>query len=342
MPRLLSLTICLFCLGFAGFPVALAQPDSPLSATSGPIPATAPLTGAEMSLRLRTAVVSLNVNVIDRKGLPVVGLGPEQFELYEDGVRQSLEYFRLTDGPASIGVVLDVSGSMQFSLAEAQAAMGAFLAASHPDDEFFLLLVQEQPQVVTDFTDGETVLRRMASLQAKGDTALRDALALGLRRLDQARHQRRALLVLSDGIDNHSRLEARELFAQMKESKAQIYAIGTAEFRGATCDTRCRLGAQQLLEASARQTGGEAFFLTARQSLEDTTTRIALLLRQQYSLGYVPTNEARQGRWRKVAVKVTNSEQKTLIRSRRGYYEPREDAGTELSLLQVAPPPGAR
>lgn len=319
MPRFAHLLVFILSLGFA---TALrAQTDNHINNLIAS--AIANRTDSEAKLRFRTDVVSLEATVVNQRGVPVVGLDQEQFEIYEDGVRQQIEYFRVTDSPASIGVVFDISGSMQFSLQDAQEAFRAFLAVSHPDDEFFLLLVNDKPQLVTDFTDGSTLLSKVSSLQAQGNTALRDAMAFGIEKLAQAKHAKRALLVISDGVDNSSRLDAGQLRNQMKESAAQIYAIGTAEFRGVTCDTVCRLGAQQLLESSARQTGGEAFFLTARQSLEDATTRIALLLRQQYSVGYVPTNQANQGRWRKVEVKVKEGGQKTIVRSRKGYYEAR-------------------
>lgn len=319
MPRFFSLLVFVLSFGFAT--ELRAQTDS--STNNLMTNAIANRTASEVKLRFRTDVVSLEATVVNQQGVPVVGLGQEQFEIYEDGVLQQIEYFRLTDSPASIGVIFDISGSMQFSLKEAQEAFRSFLAVSHPDDEFFLLLVNEKPQLVTDFTDGATLLSKVSTLQAQGNTALRDAMAWGMKKLEQSKYSKRALLVISDGVDNHSRLGAGKLLNQMKESAAQIYTIGTADFRGVTCDTLCRLGAQQLLESSARQTGGEAFFLTSRQSLEDVTSRIAVLLRQQYSVGYVPTNQANQGRWRKVEVKVKEGGQKTIVRSRKGYYEAR-------------------
>lgn len=275
----------------------------------------------EYKLRLHTDVVSLDVNVIDRQGRPIIGLEAQQFEIYEDGIKQNIEYFRLTDIPASIGVIFDVSGSMNSRLKEAQEAFKTFITTSHAEDDYFLVLVQDKPQLVLDFTGGDELLRKVSSLKAEGNTALQDAVALGLEKLQQSRHQKRALLVISDGVDNYSRLDYRKLLQLAKESAAQIYTIGTADFNGVNCGAVCRLEAQQLMTGIARQTGGEAIFLTSQKHLEDATYRIALLLRQQYSFGYFPTNERRGGKWRKVEIKVKEVDQKAIIRTRRGYYD---------------------
>ncbi|MFN7931506.1 MAG: VWA domain-containing protein [Blastocatellia bacterium] len=276
---------------------------------------------ADIKIRVQTDVVSLNVNVLDQQGRPVTGLEPQHFEVYEDGIRQTIEYFRTTDAPASVGVIFDISGSMQHRLAEARAAFQSFVEASHPEDDFFLISVSDKPQLLMDVASGDELVRQISSLRAAGHTALQDAIAMGLEKLEQARHPKRALLVISDGVDNHSRVDARQLMRRVKESEPQIYTIGTADFSGINCGPICRLGAQQLLEGVAQQSGGAAFFLASQKQLEDATYRIALLLRQQYSFGYLPTNEARQGKWRKVEVKVKDNGQKTIIRTRRGYYD---------------------
>lgn len=272
-------------------------------------------------LQLSTEVVSLDINVMNSQGLPVMGLGENQFEVYEDGVRQHIAFFRTVDTPASIGVVFDSFGSMATYLKEAESAFKAFIETSHYDDEFFLIGVNDEPSLLMDFTDGDDLLKKIASLQAHGNTALQDGVALGLEKLKQARHPKRVLLVISDGVDNHSRLDVRRLLQSVKEADAQIYTIGTASFAGMNCGAVCRMSAQDLLQKLAWQSGGEAFFLSSKHHLEAFTYRIALLLRQQYSVGYAPTNETRKGKWRKIAIKLKEANQKTIIRTRKGYYD---------------------
>jgi Ca-activated chloride channel homolog len=275
----------------------------------------------DSALRLVTNLVNLQVSVLDRKRTPITGLEQQAFEVYEDGVRQTIELFSVSDAPASVGVIIDFSASMQRQLEQARQALAAFIQTSHPADEFFLLGFREKPQLLVDWTAGENLLTPLAFLRAEGDTALYDAISLGLEKLTEAKHAKRVLLVLSDGVDTKSRQSYSALSNALKESDSHFYLIGSAEYSGSICGKHCWFQTQNKLLDLARLTGGEAFFLRSPQQLEEIMTQIALVLRQQYSLAYMSTAGTRTGKWRKINIKVNLDGTKPVVLARKGYYD---------------------
>lgn len=273
-------------------------------------------------IKERSDVVTVTVTVTDHKHQPVTGLARQDFEVYEDKVKQKIEFFASVDGPASIGVIFDLSASMEKKIGRARAALKAFVQTSHAEDDFFLITFNQRLHLVADSSDGETLLEKLAKAEASGSTALYDAIYLGVEKARQGRHSKRTLLVISDGEDNASRYKLGELRQLVKESDVQIYCIGI--FEGSSeCGKSCRRESQVMMEELAQATGGKAFFPESAAELEDATTRIALELRQQYSLGYVPTRTQRDGQWRRIKVRVnpiTRELPRVTVRAREGYY----------------------
>lgn len=277
-------------------------------------------------LRQKVQVVTLTASVVDGHNKTITGLTREDFELYENKIKQKIEYFANIDSPLSVGIIFDASASMSAKLDKAKETLKAFVAASHPDDDFFLVTFNRQAQLIADFADGDEVLRKMNSIRPEGNTALYDAVFLGLEKLKAARHKKRVLLVISDGQDNCSRYNLRQLSKHIKENDALIYAFSIAEVQGGDCGQLCQMYSRRAMEDLAEVTGGKAFFPMNLEDLEQATAQVALELRQQYSLGYVPTNTDRDGKWRKISLQVIPNEElritrrKVIVRAKEGYY----------------------
>jgi Ca-activated chloride channel homolog len=272
-------------------------------------------------LRLDTDLVSLTVTVTDPYNRLVTGLEQKHFEVFEDKVKQKIESFKDDDVPVSIGIAFDISGSMKGKIDRAREALKAFVDTSHDDDDFFLIGFNQRTNLISEFSDGTTLLNKLTLVDAKGQTALYDASYLGIEKVKQGRHQKRAILLISDGQDNSSRYTYTELRKLLKEAGVQIYCIGIVEMGGGAGSSLDMQG-QGILEEIAQSTGGKAFFPRSAAELEDATTRIALELRHQYSLSYMPTNEKRDGQWHKIKIKVTAPRglPPLNVRHKEGYY----------------------
>ncbi len=268
-----------------------------------------------------TDVVTLSVTVTDPYSRLVTGLDRQHFEVFEDKVKQSIEFFRDEDVPVSVGIIFDVSGSMKGKLDRAREALKAFIQTSHDQDDFFLVGFNQRANLIAEFTDGDSLINKLMLIDPKGQTALYDAAVLAIEKVKQGRHQKRAILLISDGQDNASRYTYGELRKMLKEANVQIYSIGIVEMGGGAGGS-LDLQGQGILEEVSQTTGGKAFFPRSAAELEDATTRIALELRHQYSIGYLPTNEKRDGKWRKISVKVNPPRglPRLNVRSKEGYY----------------------
>ncbi|MCG3163152.1 MAG: hypothetical protein JMDDDDMK_04535 [Acidobacteria bacterium] len=272
-------------------------------------------------LKQRTAVVTVNVSVTDKQFRQITGLGKEHFEVFEDKVKQEIEFFSDEDKPISVGIIFDLSGSMSNKISRAREALKAFVDTCHNDDDFFLVTFNDRATLLAELSDGQTVLNKLSLAEPRGQTALYDATYLGAEKVKEGRHEKRALLIISDGQDNASRYNYGELRKLLKENDVQIYCIGiTEEFAGA--GSIMDMQGRAILEEVARSTGGMAFFPTAYAELEDAVTRIAMVLRHQYSLGYVPANDQRDGKWRKIKVRVHAPKglPSLVVRAKEGYY----------------------
>ena len=269
----------------------------------------------------RTDLVSLPVTVTDGYNRLVTGLDRQHFEIYEDKVKQEISFFSDDDSPVNLGIVFDVSGSMKGKLDRARDALKAFIQTSHSDDDFFLVGFNQRANLLAEFTDGDALANKLTLVDPKGQTALYDAAYLGIEKVKQGRHSRNAILLISDGQDNSSRYTYGELRKLLKEAGVQIYCIGIVEIGGGAGGTLDMQG-QAILEEIAQTTGGKAFFPRSSAELEDATTRIALELRHQYSIGYNPTNVKRDGQWHKIKVNVKGPKglSNLKVQHKEGYY----------------------
>lgn len=268
-----------------------------------------------------TDLVSLPVTVTDSYNRLVTGLDRQHFEVYEDKVKQEISFFSDDDAPVNLGIVFDVSGSMKGKLDRARDALKAFIQTSHSDDDFFLVGFNQRANLLAEFTDGEALASKLTLVEPKGQTALYDAAYLGIEKVKQGRHKRNAILLISDGQDNSSRYTYGELRKLLKEAGVQIYCIGIVEIGGGAGGTLDIQG-QAILEEISQTTGGKAFFPRSGAELEDATTRIALELRHQYSIGYNPTNVKRDGQWHKIKVNVKGPKglSNLKVQYKEGYY----------------------
>lgn len=277
------------------------------------------------TIRERTELVSLTVSVTDRNGRAIEGLTANDIEVYEDKIRQRIEHYSMDDAPVSVGVIFDLSGSMQQKLDAARQSLKSFVENSHIEDDFFLLGFNQRARLLAESCDSEKLATRLNMITGQGNTALYDAVYLGTEKIMQGRHRRRALLIISDGQDNASRYSISQLRQRLKEIDVQLYCIGIG--RAGTLgkgEQREQQRGHMILDDLAKMTGGKAFFITAASELENAMSRIALELRQQYSLAYAPTNQKRDGRWRKIQVRVNrpDSVQSIIVRAREGYFAP--------------------
>lgn len=272
-------------------------------------------------IKQRTSLVVVNVSVTDKQYRQISGLNKEHFEIFEDKVRQQIEFFSDDDKPASVGIIFDLSGSMNNKISRARDAIKAFIDTCHSQDDFFLVGFNERAMLLAELSDGRNILDKLSLAEPRGQTALYDATYLGVEKVKEGRHDKRAVLIVSDGQDNASRYNYGELRKLLKEADVQVYCIGILEEGVAAGSVLDRQG-QVILEELAHSTGGMAFFPSSSSELEDSVTRIALTLRHQYSIGYVPFNDQRDGKWRKIKVRVNAPKglPSLIVRAKEGYY----------------------
>jgi Ca-activated chloride channel homolog len=282
----------------------------------------APSTSAqqqEPAVRLSRDLITLNVSVTDPRGRHVSGLSPLCFEIFDDKVKQEIAFFGFSDAPVTIGVVYDVSGSMKNRIGRSLHALRRFIEASHRDDEYFLLGFNNRVSLLRDFTtSGEQIATSLTLASPDGRTALYDAVLMGIEKAKTGRHDKRALLIISDGQDNSSRYTFSELRDAVREADVQLYAIGITDPMH-----ELELGpyGEAIIEELVRTTGGRAYFPTSDTELLDICTQIALELRNQYTVGYYPSTDIRDGRWHKIKVKLRPPEglPRLVPRTRDGY-----------------------
>ena len=315
-------TLAVCSLLFGGSVSASGQHREQKASTTNPQPNSF-LDDKKFTIRERTELVSFTLTVTDRQGRAVEGLSPHDIEILDDKVKQAFEHYSAADSPVSVGVVFDLSGSMQRKLDSARQSLKRFVETSHNDDDFFVVGFNRQANLVAEFSDGESASRRLSFVKAQGETALYDAIYLGIEKALQGRHRRRALLLISDGQDNASRYSLAQVRQRLKEADLQLYAIGiTRPGLSDKAELREQQRGQMILQELAQLTGGQAFFISTEAELEQATSRVALELRSQYSLGYTPTNRQRDGKWRKIKVRILPSAEmpSVTIRVREGYF----------------------
>jgi Ca-activated chloride channel family protein len=259
------------------------------------------------------------VTITDGLNRLVVGLRQDHFQVFEGKKPQAIAHFSSEDTPVSIGILMDISGSMKYKMERAQEAVKRFCEAANPQDEFFLVTFSNEPSLVADFTSRpEEVENRLLFAAARGETSLLDAIYMGISKMREAKYPRKALLIISDGGDNHSRYTEAEVKSAVKEADAVIYAVGTYDRYFPTQEER--LG-PQLLNDIAEVTGGQAFTLDNPNDLPAVVGRVGIALRNQYVLAYRPQSMPHDGKWHKIKVKLRIPKLAFLhVHAKAGYY----------------------
>jgi len=274
------------------------------------------------SISVKTDLITLTLTVTDLYGRYVSGLTKNAFTVSDNGKEQEITFFSDSDAPASVGILFDISGSMSGEkIAKARNALSKFINTSHPNDEYFLIAFNKRAQLLLDRTrDGDAVLQKLTLVQPKNNTALYDAVYLGLERVSRGAHQKKALLIISDGQDNASRYNFGEVKRLMKESDIVTYAVGI--LGGGDASSSLGMMGQAFLDELSSVTGGRAFYPSGDAEMDEIFERIALELRHQYSVGYTPPDFRPDGKWHKVKVKVKPPRglPRLTVRSREGYY----------------------
>ncbi len=275
-------------------------------------------------LKTDVKLVLVPVSVTDPRQRLVTGLTAENFQLFEGKKAQEIRNFSSEDVPVSIGIVLDASGSMRDKMDRVRDAVTQFCEEANPQDEFFMVVFSDQPRLATDFTTApENLEKELLFTQPKGRTALLDAIYMGLHKMKQAKYSKKALLIISDGGDNHSLYAEKEVKAAAKESDVMIYAIGTFDRYVPTPEEMRGPG---LLSELSEPTGGQAYTLENEIELPAVARHIGRALRTQYVLGYRPEEMPKDGKWHKIQVKLRLPKKFAFLRARAktGYYAPAE------------------
>jgi Ca-activated chloride channel homolog len=277
------------------------------------------------TLRIDVDLALVNVTVTDPYNRLVTGLEPDNFRVFEDNIEQEVVTFSAEDVPISIGVIFDFSGSMTNKVGKAREAAVQFFKTANPQDEFFLVSFNERAELTSSFTNSvEDLQSRLMLTMPKGRTALLDAIYLGLSQMRGAHNAKRALLILSDGGDNHSRYNESDIKRLVREADTQLYAIGIFDPLGYRNRTPEELNGPSLLSEITEMTGGRVFAVEKLEELPDIASKIGMELRNQYVLGYRPSNKAHDARWRKVKIKLRAPRglPPLSVYAKTGYYAP--------------------
>ena len=275
------------------------------------------------SLKAETEITLVPISVTDPYGRLVTGLEQENFRVFEDNSEQEIVRFTSEDVPISIGVIFDMSGSMSDKIEKSRLAAVQFFRTANPQDEFLLVNFNDRAQLASNFTGSvEELQNHLMFTAARGETALLDGIYLGLSEMKGARNTKKALLIISDGGDNHSRYSETDIRRYAREADVQIYAIGLFEPNGGPTPEE-QLG-PSLLSDLTQMTGGRAFAVNNLKDLPDVATKISMELRNQYVLGYRPSDHNHDGKWRKIKIKLRPPKglPPLTVYAKTGYYAP--------------------
>lgn len=273
-------------------------------------------------VRVDVDIVLVPVTVVDVANRPVISLEKQNFQLYEGEQQQALRYFSTEDAPISVGVLLDLSSSMTDKIETARQALHEFFANSNPDDDYFVIGFSDRPSLVADSTRSTaTIENKLAQTQPYGNTALLDSIYMGLNKLRHARYKRRALVIISDGGDNHSRYSAREIRSLVQEADVEIYALGIFSKYFKTYEEAT---GESLLTKITEATGGHTIKVNDIEELPQAAAAMSTLMRNQYVLGYHPSSEHNDSKWHKIKVRVLPPREGTVLHvySKQGYLAP--------------------
>jgi Ca-activated chloride channel homolog len=291
-------------------------------------------------LTVNVQLVQLPVLVIDKEGVPVRGLGREHFSVYEDRVLQEISFVKQEDVPLSVGLVVDNSGSMSHRRDSLYTAAMTFARESNPDDETSILSFADSVNLDQDFTNNTRQLgRALRGITPGGKTSLYDGVILAAKHLTRGGvREKKVLLIISDGEDNHSQYQYNEVLESIRESKIIVYSVGLLSPDTGSTNRGFGVPGRRVLKQLAEVTGGAAFFPESREEVEKVCEKIARDLRNQYTIGYRPSNQKMDGSWRKTVVQVSlrKASPKVRVRTKQGYYAPvaTEARGEPRSMLK--------
>ena len=276
-------------------------------------------------------LVMMYTSVFDKDGNFVSGLKEDNFKLYEDNVEQQITSFDQEDVPVTMGIILDLSGSMRSKLIQVQNAASSFIRASNPQDQVFLIGFTEEVELLQDFTsDIDEINDALENTYAMGGTALYDAIYLGVQKAHEGSRAKKAVVVISDGEDLDSYYKLDELIAKVQESDVQAFCIGFID----ESDEKSlfpflkskKEKVKDVLKQISEETGGKAFFPDTLTDIHSIVSEIAKELRNQYSIGYTSSNTAHDGTFRRVKIKLVGDKvDNNHLRYRRGYFAPKTE-----------------
>jgi VWFA-related protein len=279
----------------------------------------------DYKVHVETSLVLIPVTVTDAQNRFVLGLEKKDFHLSEDSVEQTIAHFSGEDAPLSVGLVFDESGSMDYKLRTSQAAVVQFLKTMNADDETFLVEFSDSAALSVGFTSHtQEIEDALKNAKPGGLTAMLDAVDMALKEMKKAKNSRKAIVIISDGGDNHSKYTPEQIESLVREADVQIYAMGVFEPILSFGLSKEEVSGPKLLSEIAAQTGGRAFAAAVTSDLPSVAARIAVELRNQYVLGYYPKNQERDGKYRKVEVKLSQPHGVSPLKAhwRLGYYAP--------------------
>jgi len=310
------------------FGVAAAWPqrgndtDAVVSIQPRPRPGAAAFGANPANIRVSSNLVLIPVSVRDARDRMVVGLEKERFKIYDDDVEQRITHFAAEDAPISVAFVFDTSASMGRKLRESREAISEVLAFANPEDEFALIQFNSKAHLAVPLTHSvDEIQNRLMLLAPKGRTALLDAIYLAVSVMRKAHNQRKAIVILSDGGDNSSRYSLSEVKSLVREADVQIFAIGILEsFLERRRSSEEYLG-PGLLTDVAQETGGQMFSVFGARDLGEVGAQIGRTLRNEYLIGYSPTNIGNNGKYHRVQLLIESAE-RLHISWRAGYVAP--------------------
>ena len=280
--------------------------------------------GKSESVKVDVELVLVPVIVTDPMDRMVIGLDKDAFSVYDGRDLQVIRHFSTEDAPISLGVIFDSSSSMYGKIERAREAIIQFLRSSNPQDEFFLIEFGDRPELLVDFTSSvDEIQSEISKVTPDGATALLDAVYFGMARMKKARNERKALLIVSDGAENHSRYGVKEVWSVAKEAGIQIYAMGIFD---QAPRTRADREGPELLGVLTSITGGRTIPVRNLKKIGDVADKLAVELRNQYLIAYRPSDLAHDGKWHGISVRVTPPLNSSRLRvyAKRGYYAPAE------------------
>jgi Ca-activated chloride channel homolog len=322
--RVVFLLGALTCASARGLPAqgVIAPSNSKDNEAANVVIRRPPVHAAPIQVNVERVIVPITVT--DSFDRIVTGLNKDNFEVLDDKVPQQILSFTEEDAPIAVGMIFDTSGSMSDKIQKSKEAALQFFKTSNPEDEFMLVAFNNRPYLISSLTDNyENLLDRLLFVKSGGRTALLDSIYLGLADMKKADTSRKALLVISDGGDNSSRYTFGNIKRALEESGVQIYAIGILDPANSRGTLEERNGPSLLSELSDAS-GGRMFSVEDPDELPDIAEKISVELRNQYVIGYKPSNLVRDGRWRRIKIKLhpPRGLPPLEVYARTGYYAP--------------------